>query len=227
MPPEQSQRKRRGSPIAAGTVSLSGEPVKQLPLPPPFSLLPDENGHCSPGTPMRVFTIGHGNQDGAAFVSLLRQHGIATLVDVRSAPYSRYVPHFSQGALRGLLADARVRYLWAGDLLGGRPDDPACYRDGVIRAGNVDYEAMARQPRYQEGIGQLVDVAQGGSAAVMCSEEDPRRCHRRRLIEPSLRERGVTVVHIRGDGTLEAIAPETEEDAAVPSPQLALAGFGA
>jgi uncharacterized protein (DUF488 family) len=172
-----------------------------------------------------VFSIGHGNQESAAFVSLLRQHGIATLVDIRSAPYSRYVPHFNQGALRALLDDAGVHYLWTGDELGDRPNDPACYRGGVIRPGNVDYKVMARQPRYQEGIALLLAVAQGGATAMLCSEEDPRRCHRHRLIEPSLRAFGATVMHIRADGTLETIAFACVEVAAPPSPQLVLIGF--
>ena len=226
MPPEQAKRKKRGSRKATATVSPSVDPVKQLFLPPPFSPPLEENGYGESCVAVQVFTIGHGNQEGAAFVSLLRQHGIGTLVDVRSAPYSRYVPHFSQGALRGLLDDAGVGYLWAGDVLGGRPNDPACYRDGVIRPGNVDYEVMAHQPWYQEGIARLMTAAQGGGTAMMCSEEDPRRCHRHRLIEPSLRELGITVLHIRADGNLETIDIADAEDAASPSPQLALAGFG-
>jgi uncharacterized protein (DUF488 family) len=226
MPPEQAKRSTRRTRKTAATVSPSGQSVKQLPLAPPFAASQVENGRGAGGEPVRVLTIGHGNQEGAAFVSLLRQHGIATLVDVRSAPYSRYVPHFSQGALRWLLDVAGVRYLWAGDMLGGRPTDPACYRNGVVRPGNVDYDALACQPWYQAGIVQLLAVAQGGATAMMCSEEDPRRCHRHRLIEPSLRERGATVIHIRADGSLETIdTPETEA-AVVPSPQLVLALFG-
>jgi uncharacterized protein (DUF488 family) len=62
---------------------------------------------------------------------------------------------------------------------------------------------------------------------MMCSEEDPRRCHRHRLIEPSLRERGAAVRHIRGDGTLETIDADKREEEATPSPQLVLAGFEA
>ena len=226
MSPEQAKRKRSRSRKTVATVCPSVDAVKQLLLPPPFSSPAEDNGHRTCAEPIRVLSIGHGNQGGAAFVSLLRRHGIATLVDVRSAPYSRYVPHFSQAALRGLLDDAGVRYLWAGDALGGRPSDPGCYRDGVIRPGHVDYDIMSRQPWYQEGIAQLVSMAQGGSIAMMCSEEDPRRCHRHRLIEPTLRERGVTVLHIRADGNLESIAIAEVEDAAVTSPQLALAGFG-
>jgi hypothetical protein len=40
----------------------------------------------------------------------------------------------------------------------------------------------------------------------MCSEEDPRGCHRRLLIARVLDERGVGIVHIRGDGSLQSEA---------------------
>jgi uncharacterized protein (DUF488 family) len=172
-----------------------------------------------------MLTIGHSNQEAEAFLSLLRLPGVRCVVDVRSAPYSRYAPQFNRGALRARLEAAGLRYVWAGDVLGGRPDDPICYRDGVIRPGNLDYEAVARQAWYQQGIEQLLKEMADGPTVVMCSEEDPRRCHRHRLIEPSLRELGVTVLHIRGDGALETIAPGEGEGDEVSTAQLALAGL--
>jgi hypothetical protein len=45
----------------------------------------------------------------------------------------------------------------------------------------------------------------------MCSEEDPARCHRHLLIGRVLRERGVSFLHIRGDGRLQ---PDEELTAA-------------
>jgi uncharacterized protein (DUF488 family) len=36
----------------------------------------------------------------------------------------------------------------------------------------------------------------------MCGEEDPSRCHRRKLIARTLIQRSITVEHIRGDGKL-------------------------
>jgi uncharacterized protein (DUF488 family) len=174
-----------------------------------------------------MYTVGHSHQEPEAFLALLRQHRIATLIDVRSAPFSRYVPHFNQPVLQGWLDRAGVRYVWLGDSLGGRPQDPACYRGGVVRPGNVDYVAMACQPWYQAGIVRLLAEGERSVAAIMCSEEDPRRCHRHRLIEPSLREHGVIVQHIRGDGTVETIDPGETPAVSAPSPQLALRGFGA
>ena len=37
-----------------------------------------------------VFTIGHSTHSLDAFVTLLRQHDVTALADVRSAPHSRY-----------------------------------------------------------------------------------------------------------------------------------------
>ncbi len=226
MPPEPVTRKRRKPRASIGTVSPSADRVKQLPLPPPFSPSSSGPDRGESAASIPILTIGHSNQEATAFLSLLRQHGIATVVDVRSAPYSRFAPQFSQDALRGLLDAAGISYLWAGDVLGGRPNDPNCYRGGEIRPGNLDYVAMSKQPWYQSGIAQLMDAGTRGATTVMCSEEDPRRCHRHRLIETSLRERGVMVRHIRGDGTMESLDPAEPWPPAIPSPQLALIGFG-
>lgn len=48
---------------------------------------------------MQLFTIGHSNQGIREFIELLQKHRITALADVRSHPYSRYLPHFSQSAL--------------------------------------------------------------------------------------------------------------------------------
>ncbi len=43
-----------------------------------------------------IYTIGHSNQDMVAFLKLLKDNSIQVVVDVRSAPYSRYVPQFNK-----------------------------------------------------------------------------------------------------------------------------------
>jgi hypothetical protein len=195
----------------------------QLPLPWPFTAgLSADHQEPAPAAPLTIFTIGHSNHAAESFLALLRDHRLETLVDVRSAPYSRFRPHFSRGALSDSLDDAGIRYIWAGSALGGHPDDPAFYRDGIVRRGNVDYRALARQLSYQDGVRQLLVDAADGPVVVMCSEEDPRRCYRHHLLEPSLRELGVVVLHIRGDGRLETIDPGEPTAAPVPIAQLAL-----
>jgi uncharacterized protein (DUF488 family) len=179
-----------------------------------------------------VFTIGHSNHPSDRFLDLLECHQIQAVVDVRSVPFSRFAPHFNGPELQLLLGQRGIQYVFAGEVLGGRPSDPMYYKTGAIPEGKadylsiVDYPAIAQQPWYQRGVQRLVDIAATRATAIMCSEENPLRCHRHYLIENSLRDRDAKVVHIRRDGTLEMIGSEETEPAAVQSPQLALAGFG-
>lgn len=178
-----------------------------------------------------VFTIGHSNHPPDRFLDLLERHSIQAVVDVRSVPYSRFAPHFNGPEIQMLLQQRGIQYAFAGEVLGGRPSDPMCYRDGVIPKGKadylslVDYPAIAQQRWFQRGVQRLLDIAATRATAIMCSEENPVRCHRHHLIEGSLRERGATVVHIRRDGALETVEPGEAGATAIPSPQLALTGF--
>lgn len=164
-----------------------------------------------------IFTIGHSNVPIEAFVAALRRHGVARVVDVRSTPYSQWTPWFNRAELERTLPAAAIAYAFAGEYLGGRPSDPACYHAGVVPAGEadylalVDYEAVARTASYQRGLERLVAVAAEQPTAIMCSEEDPRRCHRHHLIAQSLLGRGLAVGHIRKDGTVEPAAVEPKQ----------------
>lgn len=223
MSPSQRRPQNTGLASTADTIHPADVRAIQLPLPWPFSLGLVPTYPAPEAVPLlTIFTIGHSNYDVETFLALLRQHRLETLVDVRSAPYSRYAPHFSRRALSAFLDGAGIRYVWAGSALGGRPDDPTCYRDGVVRKGNVDYRAMARQEWYRQGLRQLMENAAAGPVVVMCSEEDPRRCHRHHLIEHSLRVHGVSVLHIRRDGILETIEPEETSPPESAIAQLAL-----
>lgn len=146
---------------------------------------------CSdPTTP--VYTIGYGARDVEALVAALRSHSISTLVDVRSAPYSRYKPEFSKEALERELKRAGIHYVYLGDALGGRPADPDCYVDD-----KVDYERVKSKAFYQAGIARVQSAWQRGVRFVlMCSEGKPEQCHRSKLIGESLAALGVPVAHI-------------------------------
>ena len=79
--------------------------------------------------PRKIFTIGHSNHSIETFINLLKEYQITALADVRSTPYSRYLPHFSQGELFHL-QKARISYVFLGKELGARPKDLSCYVDG-------------------------------------------------------------------------------------------------
>ena len=60
-----------------------------------------------------LFTIGHSAHSLTKFLSLLNQHKIQAVVDVRSTPFSRYCPHFNRQVLARSLRDNKINYvLW-------------------------------------------------------------------------------------------------------------------
>lgn len=61
---------------------------------------------------LSLFTIGHSNQSLQAFLSLLRRYEVGALIDIRRQPYSKFVPHFSQGPLQKALHEAGIAYEW-------------------------------------------------------------------------------------------------------------------
>ena len=138
-----------------------------------------------------LYTIGHSNHPADGFVELLRQHELQLVVDVRSSPYSRYVPQANRETLARSLASAGIAYRWLGDRLGGKPD-------GAV----ADYDQLRASPAFEQGLRDLVALADRSRTAIMCSEGDHRACHRHKLITPALVEQGVEVVHIQPDGTV-------------------------
>lgn len=154
----------------------------------------------SPKADRTVWTIGHSSHPLDTFLDLLAQHQIALLADVRSHPYSRHAPQFNRQGIQRPLRARAVGYLFLGDLLGGRAEGKQFYDE----QGHVLYDRVARSPEFQRGIQRLLDPIQSSRVALMCGEEDPADCHRRLLIGRVLRARGIDVIHIRGDGTIQS-----------------------
>jgi uncharacterized protein (DUF488 family) len=150
----------------------------------------------------QLYTVGHSSHTPEHFIQLLQQHRIGVLVDARSAPYSRYSPHFDREFLRDLVTAAAIKYLYLGDVIGGRPKDETHYDF----EGHARYAKVAESPDFLSGIERLERGADDFRVALMCSEEDPAHCHRRLLIGRVLIERGAELLHIRGDGELQTEA---------------------
>jgi len=160
--------------------------------------------------PPIIYSIGHSDHETHAFITLLRQHSITTLVDVRSEPYSRWVPQANRETLARALHAAGLAYIFMGDKLGGRPDDPALY-DAEEAEGRPDYARVAATAEFQTGIERLLELAETDAVVMMCSEGDYRRCHRALLITPALLERGARVVHIQPGGETVEARPEPKQ----------------
>lgn len=145
-----------------------------------------------------LFSIGHSNIPLARFIAMLQHAGVTAVADVRANPVSRFCPWFSGKPLALQLRQHDIDYRMFGDTLGGRPRDPALYRDDV-----ADYEAMGSQPAYRRGIDDLLATAASRRVCIMCAEREPLDCHRCLLVARSLAERGMKIGHILHDGRIE------------------------
>jgi uncharacterized protein (DUF488 family) len=145
---------------------------------------------------MRVWTIGHSTRTIDEFISLLEEHGIKLLADVRLLPGSKRYPQFNKEALADSLGKVGIRYEHFPELGGRRKprkDSPnTAWRNASFR-GYADY---LETEEFHEGAKRLLNLAADvGATAIMCAEAVWWRCHRS-LISDYLKARGIEMMHI-------------------------------
>ena len=150
--------------------------------------------------PGRVYTIGHGGRTIDELISELSNHDVQFVIDVRSTPYSRHQPEFSKKSLERVLLQHEVKYVFMGDDLGGRPKDSECYTNGT-----VDYRKCRTKDFFRRGIERIRNTyVQGHRVCLLCSEGNPWKCHRSKLIGAVLQDEGIEVLHLLPDGTVRS-----------------------
>jgi uncharacterized protein (DUF488 family) len=154
-----------------------------------------------------IYSIGHSNHETAAFIGLLHRHGVTLLADVRSQPYSRYVPQFNRENLAPTLEAQGIAYRHLGGALGGRPPGD----EFLLADDSVDYDKLRDSEGFRQGLDELIALARDQPTVLMCSEGNHRDCHRHLLITPALLDQAVTVLHIQPDGTLVNAADEPRQ----------------
>jgi uncharacterized protein (DUF488 family) len=145
---------------------------------------------------MRIWTIGHSTRTIDKFISLLKEHGIKSLADVRLLPGSKRYPQFNKETLADSLSKAGICYEHFPELGGRRKpreDSPnTAWRNESFR-GYADY---MQTEEFGKGVRRLIDLAgEAGPTAIMCAEAVWWRCHRS-LISDYLKARGIEVLHI-------------------------------
>lgn len=144
-----------------------------------------------------IYTIGHSNHTIENFIGILKEYGVEAIIEVRSVPKSKYSPHFNKPNLIYELKKNGIEYLDMGRSLGGRPND-----ESVLNIKNkIELKKIEEKQWYQDAISRLIELSQKSKIAIMCSEEDPEKCHRGYIITNTLLKRGIEVIHIRGNKT--------------------------
>ena len=131
-----------------------------------------------------VYSIGHSNVTFDRFIDILKTLKIEYLIDVSSVPISSYVPHFNKNNLENSLADYGIEYLYAGEKLGGRQ--------------KLDISKYAKTKEFKLGINKIEDIIKTGITAIMCSEKDFKKCHRRFICDALINE-GYNVIQFEVD----------------------------
>lgn len=144
-----------------------------------------------------LYSIGYGNRQWDDVCKLLKNRGCEYLIDVRSSPYSKFNPSFNKDLLATQCAKEGIKYVFMGDVLGGRPAAP----DHFDSEGKVDYVRLAEGAEFKSGLARLITAhSKGICVSLMCSELKPHECHRCKLIGVELKKAGIETVHIDETG---------------------------
>jgi uncharacterized protein (DUF488 family) len=140
----------------------------------------------------RMFTIGHSTRTIDDFIALLRQNGVACLLDIRTVPKSRHNPQFGQDELAASLAGAGIAYRYLRELGGLRRARKDSINTGWRNLSFRGYADYMQTDDFAAGVDTVIALGRDQSCALMCAEAVPWRCHRS-LVADALLVRGVQV----------------------------------
>lgn len=148
---------------------------------------------------MDVFTIGHSTHSQEAFIDILKSYDIKTLVDVRSYPGSRYMPHFNKEFMQEWVAEIGIEYIHLPKVGGRRrkiSEIDEALVEGWTHIAFRNYAAYTLTEPFAEGLQSLIDIVNNKRrVCIMCAESVPWKCHRL-IISNSLSFKGLKVYHI-------------------------------
>jgi uncharacterized protein (DUF488 family) len=146
---------------------------------------------------LELHTIGYEGLDTQEFLSLLSEHDIETLVDIRELPLSRK-SGFSKKALAASVKRRGVGYIHL-PLLGCPKAIRNRYRDDLhwVRYQRDFLKYLVTQ---DEALADLAALAGNSRCALLCFEADHKLCHRSMVADAVKQISGMDVCHIRAPG---------------------------
>lgn len=135
----------------------------------------------------KIYSIGYGNTNIGDFINILKEFDIRLILDVRAKPYSKWNSAYIKKNLEKILEGTGIKYRWV-EPLRGRTEDKFSH--------------------YYDALRKVLECAEKFNTVLMCSELDPRKCHRYFKLTPDL-EKFKKVNHIyRG----QVVDPENIQD---------------
>lgn len=145
----------------------------------------------------QLYTIGHSTLPEGRFIELLEHFRIEYLLDVRSTPYSRYVPQYNKDTIENVLRGAGIQYAHMGKHFGARQENKAFYN----AEGYLDFERFRESAQFKAGLNNVKKGLEKHNIALMCTEKNPIDCHRAIMVARGFELDGTQVMHILHDST--------------------------
>lgn len=126
------------------------------------------------------FTLGYTGRKTDEIIAVLKKFGVQTLIDIRYNPVSMYRPELSKSNLADLLRRHGIAYSHVPQL--GVPRD---IRAKAIETGSRDiiwewYDDHVVEPFFGRNLHFFINAFEH-PVALMCTEIDPKECHRHRV----------------------------------------------
>lgn len=148
-----------------------------------------------------IYTIGHSSHSTEYFLELLKKYDIDSVVDIRSVPFSKYVPHFNKLIIKRILNVNKIHCIYMGEELGiQQKGEDLCCSEGYL-----ELEKVISSINFIDGLFRINNgIDKGHKICIMCTEKDPIDCHRSVLLSKELKRQGHSVKHILADGSIES-----------------------
>jgi uncharacterized protein (DUF488 family) len=151
---------------------------------------------------VKIFTIGHSNQEWSNFTATLKDNHIDVIVNVRRYPGSKTCPQFNKEEMIRSLEKENVSYVHIEELGGRRKrsdtkrsryDDNSGWKNESFRA----YANYMATTSFRHGIHEILSLMTNyENLAIMCAEAVPWRCHRRMIADYLTLVEGISVFDI-------------------------------
>jgi uncharacterized protein (DUF488 family) len=128
-----------------------------------------------------LFSVGYEGRGVDELVTLLLDHGVTVLLDVRLNAISRK-PGFSKRRLEAALAEAGIAYRHA-RALGNPKDNREPFHSGDARRGLRVFRTVLASDDAGLELGRLAELLGSERVVVFCFERDHDRCHRQVIVD--------------------------------------------
>jgi uncharacterized protein (DUF488 family) len=146
---------------------------------------------------MKLYTIGFTQKSAQQFFSLLLEHGVQQLIDIRIHPQGQLSGFARQEDLPYFLHEltGHCKYLYLPVLAPTQEMMKEYRKNGDWVRYSTRYEALLDERNIPAGLDR--SIFESGASCLLCSESTPEHCHRRLVAERLARHwPAVEVIHL-------------------------------